>query len=136
MKRIALALTVAMLPLLAHAEDASAPAAVKPARPVIHRGEIGQTPVEAAFRYLKDRIADERGIANYQQLRIAQQSKGEDVQHVKLEIETRGLLDDAIAAQRFKFALSFEGEVWVVDSASQDWQCRRGGKGWTQKPCK
>ncbi|WP_255989890.1 hypothetical protein [Chitinolyticbacter albus] len=137
MNRYAVVLFAALLAGGACAEDvATAEAVASKPRPVIHRGEIGQTPVEVAFRYLKDHVADERGIASYQQLAIQQQAKGDDFQHVKLDVEMKGLKDDAMASQRFKFTLSFEGKAWVVDSVSQDWKCRRGGKGWTQKPCK
>ncbi|GAA5785908.1 hypothetical protein GCM10007860_30720 [Chitiniphilus shinanonensis] len=106
--------------------------------PVIHRGEPGQTPVEVAYRYLKDRVADEYGVADYRELRIAQQSKGEDFKHVGLEVQMKGLTDDSVATQRFQFKLAFDdaAHAWVIDHARQDWQCRRGGKGWTQRPCK
>ncbi|TJZ73793.1 hypothetical protein [Chitiniphilus eburneus] len=134
-------LMAATLAGMALAEDEAAVAAatdiLKPV-PVIHRGEPGQTPVEVAYRYLKDRIADEYGVAEYRDLRIGQQSKGEDFKHVALAVQMSGLADDSVATQRFQFKLAFDdaSSAWVIDSARQDWQCRRGGKGWTQRPCK
>ncbi|BCL75724.1 hypothetical protein JHS3_14600 [Jeongeupia sp. HS-3] len=112
------------------AADDAAPATL------IYSGKPGRAPVEVVFDYLKDRIADEHGLSEYRTLSITQQGKGGEIpDHVSLSVQMKGLLDDAVAAQRYTFTLSFDG-VWKIDTAHQDWQCRRGGKkGWTQRPC-
>ncbi|UXY17051.1 hypothetical protein N8I74_08585 [Chitiniphilus purpureus] len=115
---------------------ASSEPAAAPRRAVIHRGEPGQTPVEAAYRYLKDRIADEYGVAPYRELRIEQRALGADAHRIALQMQLKGWPDGAVAAYRFNFALSFEApSTWVIEQVREDWQCRRG-KGWTQRPCR
>ncbi|SMC16964.1 hypothetical protein SAMN02745857_00295 [Andreprevotia lacus DSM 23236] len=129
MMRIA-ALVVALLTAGAALAEDAAPA------PVLFRGERGLAPVPVVYDYLKDRIADEVGLSDYQTLSIKQLRKGEDREHVQVEVVMAGLTDDAIASQRYLLALHVEESGWVIDSAKQDWKCRRGGKGWTNKPCK
>ncbi|GHD57306.1 hypothetical protein [Jeongeupia chitinilytica] len=113
--------------------DASAPAVAAPLP--VYTGKPGHAPVEVAFDYLKDRIADEHGLGEYRQLVIDQQGKGGEIpDQVALRVEMRGLLDDAVAVQRYVFAMRFD-DVWKIDAVRQDWQCRRSKKGWTQRPC-
>ncbi|AOX99787.1 hypothetical protein [Jeongeupia sp. USM3] len=114
----------------AFAADAPAKAAAP-----IYTGKPGHAPVEVVFDYLKDRIADEYGLSEYRNLTIVQQGKGGEIpDHVSLKVEMQGLLDDAVATQRYAFALRFD-DVWKIDAVRQDWLCRRGQKGWTQRPC-
>ncbi|MBM3115295.1 hypothetical protein [Jeongeupia naejangsanensis] len=112
--------------------DASAPA--RSTLP-IHSGKVGQAPVEVVFDYLKERIADERGLGEYRTLSIEQQGKGGEVpDQVSLRVEMKGLLDDAVAAQRYRLTMHFD-EVWQIEHVQHSWQCRRGKPGWTQRPC-
>ncbi len=109
------------------------------ASPVIYTGKVGSAPVQVAFDYLKDRVANEYGIGEYRELLIQQKSaSAENTKKVSLALQMQGLLDDSVKAQRYQFTLNFNDElnVWLIDSVKQDWQCRRGAsKGWTQKPC-
>ncbi|WP_028454802.1 hypothetical protein [Chitinilyticum litopenaei] len=124
-----------LAPAWAADEVASAPAAAAPARPIFI-GQPGDAPVQVAFAWLADRVADEHGLFEYQKLDIRQGGKGEVVSSVDLALVMDGLLDDAVKSQRYQLKLSFVDNRWQIDAARQDWTCRRGGKAWTQRPCK
>lgn len=127
-----LTLVMAMLSPLAQAETASAPAqAAKP----IFVGKPGEAPVPVVYRWLSDRIADENGLFGYPKLVLTQTGKGEDIRSVDVTVVMDGLPDDAVKTQRYQLKLDFVAEAWQIAAARQDWQCRRAGKGWTQRPC-
>jgi hypothetical protein len=118
------------------AEEAATPEVKPPV--VIAKGKQGQAPVQVVYDYLQDRISDEYGLSEYQNLQISQKTaKAEDYKNVSLNVVKAGLGDDSTASQRYQFALAFndEAQVWAINSVKQDWQCRRS-KAWTQKPCK
>ncbi|KAF0812550.1 hypothetical protein IGB42_02839 [Andreprevotia sp. IGB-42] len=131
----AVLLLIALMPF-AVADDAAPAAADAAAAPVIFKGTRGLAPVQVVYDYLKDRIADEHGLADYQSLAIRQQAKGEAGEQVQMEVVLAGLKDDAVASQRYQLGLVLADSGWDINSARQDWKCRRGGKGWTTKPCK
>ncbi|QLI80163.1 hypothetical protein HZU75_00650 [Chitinibacter fontanus] len=131
-----------LLSSIALAQDPASTEPVVSSKPevIIAKGKVGQAPVQLVYDYLADRIANEYGVSEFQNLQITQKSAGaEDFSNVSLEVLQTGLLDDAIAAQRYRFKLNVneESRVWQIKSVSQEWQCRRGNKkAWTQKPCK
>ncbi|WP_156128967.1 MULTISPECIES: hypothetical protein [Chitinibacter] len=129
-----LAACVCVSSLAMAAESATTPAVV------IAKGKQGQAPVQVVYDYLLDRVANEYGIGEYQRLNIQQQSpSAEEFNQVNLTLTKEGLLDDSVATQRYRFVLNFEPQagVWLINSVTQDWQCRRGNKkAWTQKPCR
>ncbi|WP_348945323.1 hypothetical protein ABHF33_01600 [Chitinibacter sp. FCG-7] len=136
--KMALLGSALLLSSLVMAEDTATAAAKVDV--VIAKGKVGQAPVQVVYDYLADRISDEYGVGEYQNLHISQKAAGaEDFHQVALEVVQSGLMDDAIASQRYRFVLSVneEAKVWQIKSVTQDWQCRRGHKkAWTQKPCK
>ncbi|WP_035053264.1 hypothetical protein [Andreprevotia chitinilytica] len=105
-------------------------------KPAIYKGERGLAPVPVVYDYLKDRIADERGFGDYKSLTINQVATSDDGEHVRVEVVMNGLQDDSVASQRYQLGMSVGDNGWEIDSARQDWKCKRGGKGWTQWPCK
>lgn len=127
---------------IALAQDPASAEPVASSKPevIIAKGKVGQAPVQLVYDYLADRIANEYGVSEFQHLQITQKSaSAEDFSKVSLEVVQTGLLDDAIAAQRYRFTLDVneQQQVWQIKSVSQEWQCRRGNKkAWTQKPCK
>jgi hypothetical protein len=131
-----------LLSSIALAQDPASTEPVASSKPevIIAKGKVGQAPVQVIYDYLADRITNEYGVSEYQNLQIKQKSAGaEDFTRVSVEVLQSGLLDDAVAAQRYRFNLAVNEElrVWEIKSVTQDWQCRRGNKkAWTQKPCK
>ncbi|MBM5570203.1 MULTISPECIES: hypothetical protein [Deefgea] len=109
-------------------------------RKPIFTGQVGSAPVQVMYEYLQNRISNELGIGEYQQLVIKQTAAGpENFKQVQIETQLQGLLDDSVRTQRFQLSMSFNDatSVWLIDSVKQDWQCRRGNsRAWTQKPCK
>ncbi|MGL4996337.1 MAG: hypothetical protein ACRC6G_09245 [Deefgea sp.] len=110
------------------------------ARKPLFTGQLGAAPVQVVYEYLGNRLTNELGIGEYQRLAIQQTLAGpENFKKVNIELQMQGLMGDSVRTQRFQLGLSFDDttSAWLIDSAKQDWQCRRGNsKGWTQKPCK
>lgn len=108
---------------------------------VIYTGQPMKTPLEVAYAYLKDRIADENGLAqDYRNLAISQQGAGEEnLFQVKLSISKEDLYGDPRLNQRYRFEMNFSEEkrAWEVISVTEEWQCRKAkSKAWVQRPCK
>lgn len=105
----------------------------------IFQGQPGAAPVQVMYQYLQNRITNEHGLGEYQQLVIKQTSAGpENFKQVKIELQLQGLMDDSVRNQRFQLGMSLNEATssWTIDSVKQDWQCRRGNsRAWTQKPC-
>ncbi|WP_028451815.1 hypothetical protein [Chitinilyticum aquatile] len=120
----------------ADAPAAEAASGVAAASRPVYVGDAGAAPVQVVYAWLADRIADEHGLFDYQKLDIRQTGKGEDIRQVEMVVQMDGLLDDSVKTQRYQLRLDFVGAQWQIVSARQDWTCRRGGKGWTQRPCK
>ncbi|MEN9656950.1 MAG: hypothetical protein RL571_415 [Pseudomonadota bacterium] len=101
----------------------------------VYKGAAGQPPVQVALAYLKDKISDPAGQFEYQGLDIKQRSQGEDFSHAKLSVEIKGLMDDSVASERYRFKMAFVDSAWVITAEQKDHRCRRGIKGYTQKLC-
>ncbi|MDW5418210.1 hypothetical protein R6242_16720 [Iodobacter sp. CM08] len=110
-------------------------AAPSAAPAVVYKGEVGQPPVQVALAYLKDKISNSSGQFEYQGLDIKQRSQGEDFSHTQLSVEIKGLMDDSVASERYRFKMAIVDSVWVITAEQKDQRCRRGIKGYTQKLC-
>ncbi|WP_293938225.1 hypothetical protein [Iodobacter sp.] len=102
---------------------------------VVYQGAAGQPPVQVALAYLKDKISNPAGQFEYQGLDIKQRSQGEDFSRTQLSVEIKGLMDDSVASERYRFKMGVVDSVWVITAEQKDHRCRRGVKGYTQKLC-
>lgn len=132
---IAAFLCLLVSPLWAADAPAAATASSVASRP-LYVGEAGAVPVQVVSAWLGERIGNENGLFEYQKLDIKQSGHGEEIRQVDITVLLDGLLDDAVKSQRYQLRLEYAGTQWQIVSARQDWTCRRGGKGWTQRPCK
>jgi hypothetical protein len=85
----------------------------------MHWGATGETPIEAAQRFV---YGDGACDCQEQTARIVSQKE----ESVTVRVRADGLMDDSVKAGEVEVVLRQEGGVWKVESARERFECRRG----------